>query len=401
MVRLSPDGTRISYLAPSDGVLNVFVGPLDDPAAAKPVTREKERGVQAYFWAYDKRTRAVRARHRRRRGFSRLQRRPGGRQDRRSHATGRRSRPQIEGVSEKFPREILVGINDRDPQFYDLYRIDVATGERKLVEKNTRFAGYVTDNDLRARFAMQMTPDGGSQLFQADGKGGWRDFQKIDAADTLTTSLTVSTMTNQVVFLTDSRGRNTSALAQIDLASGKETILAANDLADVGETLIHPTEKNLQAAAFNFERLDLAGDRPSDRRRFALSAIGGRRRAANPQPLAGTTSGGSSAYLMDNGPMRYYLYERDKKEAKFLFTNRKSARRPIAGQDEAGRHHLARRAEACQLSHACRSIKIPTAPAARKNRCRWCCWCMAGRGGATLGATSPSINCWPTAAMRC
>lgn len=34
-VRLSPDGTRMAYLAPANGVLNVWVGPAEDPTAAK------------------------------------------------------------------------------------------------------------------------------------------------------------------------------------------------------------------------------------------------------------------------------------------------------------------------------------------------------------------------------
>ena len=49
---ISPDGTLISYLAPLDGVLNVWVGPADDPAAAEPVTNDTDRGIRTYFWAY-------------------------------------------------------------------------------------------------------------------------------------------------------------------------------------------------------------------------------------------------------------------------------------------------------------------------------------------------------------
>jgi len=50
--QISPDGTRLSFLAPVDGVLNVWVGPSDDPAAAKPVTEDRKRGIRSYFWAY-------------------------------------------------------------------------------------------------------------------------------------------------------------------------------------------------------------------------------------------------------------------------------------------------------------------------------------------------------------
>jgi hypothetical protein len=50
--RLSPDGKRLAYIAPVEGVLNVWVSPDDDPAKAKPVTQDKHRGVFNYFWAY-------------------------------------------------------------------------------------------------------------------------------------------------------------------------------------------------------------------------------------------------------------------------------------------------------------------------------------------------------------
>ncbi|MGQ9597597.1 MAG: hypothetical protein ACUVUS_09615 [Thermoproteota archaeon] len=54
-MRLSPDGTKISFLAPVNGVLNVWVGPTDEPVAAKPVTRDTFRGIRLYFWVYTNR----------------------------------------------------------------------------------------------------------------------------------------------------------------------------------------------------------------------------------------------------------------------------------------------------------------------------------------------------------
>ena len=53
-------------------------------------------------------------------------------------------------MSEKFPDEILVGINDRDePQFHDIYRVNIVTGEKKLVQENPGFAGFMTDDDYQ------------------------------------------------------------------------------------------------------------------------------------------------------------------------------------------------------------------------------------------------------------
>src|SRR5436305_1108618 len=53
--KISPDGKHLSFLAPVNGVLNVWVGPADNPAAAKAVTKDKKRGIRSYFWAYTNR----------------------------------------------------------------------------------------------------------------------------------------------------------------------------------------------------------------------------------------------------------------------------------------------------------------------------------------------------------
>ena len=50
--QLSPDGSGLAFLAPLDGVLNVWVGPADDPESAKPVTRDRVRGIRIFFWAH-------------------------------------------------------------------------------------------------------------------------------------------------------------------------------------------------------------------------------------------------------------------------------------------------------------------------------------------------------------
>ena len=52
-VRISHDGTRISYLAPVDGVLNVWVAPVDAIQDARPVTQDTDRGIRLYFWTYN------------------------------------------------------------------------------------------------------------------------------------------------------------------------------------------------------------------------------------------------------------------------------------------------------------------------------------------------------------
>ncbi len=66
-----------------------------------------------------------------------------------SRSTSRRTRTcrrRSSGCLHKRPGVALVGLNDREPEWHDLYEIDVATGKRKLVEKNDHeFGGYLAD----------------------------------------------------------------------------------------------------------------------------------------------------------------------------------------------------------------------------------------------------------------
>ena len=49
---LSPDGSQVAFIAPRDGVLNVWLAPVDDMEAARPLTADKHRGVRSFFWAH-------------------------------------------------------------------------------------------------------------------------------------------------------------------------------------------------------------------------------------------------------------------------------------------------------------------------------------------------------------
>ena len=51
--QISPEGDHISFLAPRDGVLNVWVAPAPDLGSAQVITNDTSRGIRDYFWAPD------------------------------------------------------------------------------------------------------------------------------------------------------------------------------------------------------------------------------------------------------------------------------------------------------------------------------------------------------------
>ncbi len=332
--RISPDGKRLSYLAPVEGVLNVWVGAADKPEEAAPVTHDTYRGIRSYFWAYTN-------------NHILYEQDKNGDEDFHVHAVDLASgdikdlsplekvRAEINGVSERFPDELLVGLNDRDPQYHDIYRVNILTGERKLVQENPDFAGFLSDDDFRIRFASKMTPDGGSTYFQPDGDGGWKEFMKIPFTDSLTTAPAGFDKSGDVLYLLDSRDRNTTALAKYDLKTGKETVIAENAKADVGGVITHPIEKTVEAVSFDYLRtewdvLDSSIQPDMD----YLKTVADGEIQVTSQTLDNNTW--TVAYLMDDGPVRFYLYDRQKRHATFLFTNRKS----LEGQPLVKMHPL-------------------------------------------------------------
>lgn len=324
--RISPDGKHLSYLAPVDGVLNVWVGSAEDPESAKPVTKDTKRGIRSYFWAYTNQDIVY------------LQDSDGDenwhvyRVNLESGETKdltpiEKVAARVEGVSHRIPGEILVGVNDRNPQLHDIYRVNLASGEKELVEENKQgFSNYVVDEDFRVRFGMRFSPNGGIDILTKDEaaqdeKEQWKDFSKIAMEDSLTTSPAGFDKTGEILFLIDSRDRNTAALKAVNLKTGEEKLIAENELADIGGVLSHPTENTIEAVSFTYTRTEwqildqgVAADLDY------LKTVANGEIEITSRTLDDSTW--TVAFLMDNGPVRYFLYDRKAKKAKFLFTNR-------------------------------------------------------------------------------
>ena len=318
-VRISPDGENLAYLAPLDGVLNVWVAPVNTPQEARPVTQDKGRGIRVYSWAYTNEH------------ILYLQD-AGGDENWRAYCVALKSaevtdltpelgvQAQLQHLSPRSPHEVLIALNDRDKRFHDLYRVEIPTGKRNLIQRNDGFAGFLTDEDHAVRFALRMTPDGSIEVLARDGKD-WAPFTEIPAEDTLTTNTLGLHASGRLLYLTDSRERDTAALVAWDLESDTRQVLAEDPKVDVDGFWIHPETRAVQAVGLNYERRHwhvVDESVRADLERLQGAADG---------ELEVTSRSLSDrrwivAYGVDCGPIRYYLYDRDAGEVRFLFTNR-------------------------------------------------------------------------------
>jgi dipeptidyl aminopeptidase/acylaminoacyl peptidase len=318
--RISPDGQRLAYVAPVDGVLNVWVGPPDKPDQAKAVTFDKHRGITEYFWAYtSKHILYVQDKN--------------GDEDYHVYSVNLASgeikdltpiekiRAQIEGVSEKFPEEILVGINDRgERHFHDIYRIHIVTGERKMIQENPGLAGFLSDDDYKVRFGMTFLPNASAVVLKPEGND-WKPYIQIGNEDSLTTQPAGFDKTGQKLYLIDSRGRNTACLKEINLADDSEKLIAQDERVDISGVLAHPTEKHIQAVSFTYTRTEWKILDEAIRPDFEyLKTIADGEIQITSRTLDDTRW--TVAFLMDNGPLRFFLYDRKpQRQATFLFTS--------------------------------------------------------------------------------
>jgi dipeptidyl aminopeptidase/acylaminoacyl peptidase len=244
--RLSPDGRYVSFLAPRDGVLNVWLAPFGKLGEAKPLTNDRKRGIRQHYWAED-------ARH-----VLFLQD-EGGDENWRVYSvdieTGRqidltpleKVRAEIVGLSHQRPDVALISLNDRKPEWHDLYEIDVTTGTRKLVERNDQqFAGYLEDLQLRPRMAVKTLPDGGGELYRRTDEG-WESFLQYGQSDSLTMRPLVIEEGGNTALMLSSVGRDKAALVRVDLATGKQTVVGQSDRADVSDVWLDPRTRTPQA----------------------------------------------------------------------------------------------------------------------------------------------------------
>jgi dipeptidyl aminopeptidase/acylaminoacyl peptidase len=322
---LSPDGTRLAWIAPHQGVLNVWDAPIGadgvDWAQARVVTDDTDRGIRMFAWAHD-------GRH-----LLYLQDTDGD-ENWRLHdvdiETLRRRdltpfdnvRTELIAGEKKYPNEILVGLNRDNPQLHDVYRLNLTTGDLVKEVENPGFAGWVADSQLVVRGGIAPQPDGG-MVFMIRGSAGedWRPLLTISAEDALTSHPVAFSEDGRSLLAISSVGAETGRLVRIDLASGAEQVLAADPEADVAGVRLHPDTREPQIVSFLKDRMDYRVLEPAVE--ADLAAI----RALHPgDPSFSDHDDEDETWLVafnnDTGPVVYFSYDRRTRTGRFLFESR-------------------------------------------------------------------------------
>ncbi len=319
--RISPDGRHLSWLAPRDGVMNIWVAPIADPAAARPMTAEKTRPIQQHFWAPDS-SRVLFVQDK------------GGDENFLLYsvdvATGvetnltpfENTRLTVVGSSNTIKDRILIGLNNRDPHWHDVHSLNLTTGALTEVMRADGYAGFLADDDLDLRMALRPNADGGMDYFRiTGGTVEEQPFASTGLDDSLTTAPAGFTTDGRTLYWLDSRGRDTAALIAQTVATGESRIVAENPKADIGGVMTNPTTGEVEAYSATYLHTEWTAIDPAVAQSLAFLGA----RLVGDITVTSRTDA-DDKWLVANDPVTsppaVYLYDRAKGTLDVLYVSR-------------------------------------------------------------------------------
>jgi dipeptidyl aminopeptidase/acylaminoacyl peptidase len=318
--QISPDGKQLGYLAPVDGVLNVWMrtlGKSDD----RPVTSDTKRGIRNFTWQFDNR-------------HILYAQDVGGDENWRLYQTDiatkqtkdltpfEKVRVDLVAYDWKTPDAILVRMNKRDPQVFDVYRLDLKRGTMDLDTQNPGdVETWQADHAMRIRGALVATPDGGSIIrVRNDEASPWRDLIKWGSDETFG-GVSGFSPDNTKIWIATSLDVNAARLLEIDVASGARKVIAADPQFDVADLITQPKTNALQVVTVVKQRAEYDFIDPKIKADYEIL-----QKVRNGDITAISRDLDDDkwivTYVSDDAPTYFYLYDRPAKKATPLFSNR-------------------------------------------------------------------------------
>src|SRR6266436_4131237 len=237
---LSPNGNTLSYLAPWETRMNIFVRPTAG-GEAKRITSDKERDIREYFWkgnqfvVYAQDKKGDENFH-----LLRIDLKSGEVKDLTPFPKVRAE--LVDDLEDISANEIVMMMNKRNAEVFDAYRLNVATGAMKMIAKNPGHVDHwVTDHKGRILAATESDGVNATLLTRPDEKAPFKKVLSTNFRERLTPEF--YTFDNKEIYATSNIGRDKVAIVKIDPATAKET-----------ETIYENPEVDVDSLAFSKKR---------------------------------------------------------------------------------------------------------------------------------------------------
>ena len=329
---VSPNGKKIAYVAPHEGVANVWVGEVEG-GAFEPVTQDRKQGIRSYRWAHD-------AKH-----LLFVQDEEGD-ENWHLHAVDLERKKttdltpfgeiyaQIIGTDKRHPSEVLVAINRDDPALHDVFRLNIESGELILVAKNPGNVSamqpdqpaWFGDRDLKVLGCIAARDDAGYDLLIRESEDDdWVVLKTWDFEDSRNTRPLGFTADGKAFHAIDSSGTNAGRLVRFNISTREVDVIAEDPVYDAELVLLNPDTKEVQAVGFDRARLEWSVIDESLRSDFeAIRSL-----QEGDFYFLGRDDEDRMwcvAFAVSDGPVTYYLFDRSTKKGRVLFEDRPELR---------------------------------------------------------------------------
>ncbi|MHB8066337.1 MAG: alpha/beta hydrolase family protein [Desulfobaccales bacterium] len=245
--KISPNGEYLSFLMPWQHRLNIYVQKIGEEKAIR-ITESTQRDITDYLWANDQRLIYLMDKN--------------GDENYRAFAVDRDGsgfkeltpfdnvRVGIIEEQEEIKDEILISMNQRNPRLFDAYRLNIFTGELKMVGENPgNISAWMADNTGQLRVAV--TSDGLHEtlLYRQTETTPFKPIVTLDFKDTLAPLF--FTFDDQNLYVSSNLGRDKQAIYRYDIEKGQLLdMLYEHPEVDVAMLLRSKARKVITGVAF-------------------------------------------------------------------------------------------------------------------------------------------------------
>ena len=248
---ISPNGNYIAYMKPWKTRMNVFVMEIITKKETR-LTSSQERGVYGFTWLTNKRIGYVKD--------------EGGNENIHFYAVNIDMSNEIdltpyENVQTRIiddleddPNHIIIGLNKRNPQIHDPYRINVNDGKMELIAENPgNISEWMTDHDGKLRIAITSDGVNTSLLYRASESDAFKSILTTDFKEGV--SPLFFTFDNNNLYVASNRGRDKTAIYEFSIDEVQETkLIFEHEEVDVSNLMYSNRRKVLTGVSYTLAK---------------------------------------------------------------------------------------------------------------------------------------------------
>ncbi len=261
--QLSPDGMKVSFMKEHDGIMNVWVKAIDAKFEEAKLLTASESPIPGYFWTDDSKYILYVNDNKGDENFNIYAVNPNAEVSADEVAPISKNLTPMEEVrifiyqvSKKNPDELMVGINDRDKAWHDLYKLTISTGElEKLLENDNRYTGYYFDWEENLRMASRTDEDGNNQILRLEPDGTFEDIYSTNTKETAYVS--GWTKDNELCYLVSDKGDvNLRTLYTLNPNTGEVVKIESDpeNKVDFGSLFVNDNTREIIATSYTYDK---------------------------------------------------------------------------------------------------------------------------------------------------